>query len=594
MKLQHVSLHYFQQRKKKVIFRRLNFDLPDQGLITITGDSGIGKSSLLKVLAKILKPTHGKVIYPSKAKGLLPLYLSDQLSLVPHWKVKEYLQTPAQREQARRLGFDNGEFNKSFQQLSIGQQVRLKVILFLNQLASIYLIDEPTHALDESNRRKIIEFLKEQSQEKCLIIATHDQMLIASCDVEIQMSSSFQTIIKKHQTLPLEIVEVKKSISVFHDPWKHWFKKLTRLYRVGPIGVLMSFALVVIQVAIYLTLLLTFQFQEQMNQYNRLVTHDPWIQVVENQTISIHDSPFQLVKYIDPRQESFSVLFQNSTTAQWLIDISDWFPKFIKIDGVEVLVRFVDLPFDNQHISTAWIYPKKPIPYQLQISTIHLPFFDQPLHFSGPIRMFHMRSPISWFESHQLLLSYWQWLSILSNQKTIFEEQLTSYLNIYLELLPPSTALIYEPNAVIRLQLQSMASQTWQFRNPSEIAYPLISPLMEPILNSLPFFIMILLIIWSVLWWSKFHWIYQQHYRDWQWMLMFHQKMKTIWIQLTKRVTFQSSMLEAASLFIATLFILIQPWLPIPNVNIFIFIQIGTWISLQCLRNFIRNWFQNA
>lgn len=596
MTFHNLSLHFrLSNQKKKIIFNRLNYHFPDHGMIVITGDSGVGKSSLLKLIANIIKPTFGKVTLPSYSGLKGPLYLSDQLSLIPDWSVNDYLNHSGQQTNLKQLGFVNEDLNKKYRQLSIGQQVRLKVILFLGQPAYVYLLDEPTHALDDYNRNKLIEFLINQSRHKSIIIATHDQTLIKKADVEFNIQSAFKTSIiyqrpQSNFTNDDGMIEKQPKANL----WPRWFRRLETLHRGGAIGWVLSIATSIVQIALFLLTTITFQMHHQWNQYAHLVKTDPWLEVVEIQTVPIHDSPFQLVKNSYPSQDSFNVLFQDINTALWLVDLSYWFPKTIDINNLKVNIRFIDLPFDEGYITTSWIYPKQTLPETLTLSTLSVPNLADTFTFSGPIHLLNHRPPLTWFEPPQLLLSYWQWLSILSEHKTMVENVSSSYFSTYLKFLPPAHALIYHSNHRQMRLLETLPQHPWRFTIPTEKAYPLIQPLMVPLLSFLPVFLISLVMIWMALWWSTLHWIYQQQRRHWQWMIIMHQSFKTIWFHLTRRVYNRSMIIHGVTLFLFTILMPFQSIVPYPHLIGILVVQLTIWVTIESLRLKIKSWFKHA
>lgn len=596
MTFHNLSLHFrLPNHQKKVIFNRLNLRFPDQGLIVITGDSGVGKSSLLKVIARLIIPSTGKVTLPYSKSLLKPIYLSDQLELFPQWKVNDYVLNSSQFVTLKNLGFVEADLHKPYCQLSIGQQVRLKMVLFLDQPANVYLLDEPTHALDEFNRDKLIALLVKQSTQKSIIIATHDQKLIEQAEVVLNIQSAFQTSLSYHpprSKLTNEFGIKEKFPQV--NPWHHWFRKLEKIHRGGILGWFLSFAAWVVQIGIFLSMTIGFHMQRQWDYYSQLVNSDPWLEIVEIQTVPIHDSPFQLVKTFFPSQDSFNALFQDVNNTLWLVDLSTWFPKAIEINNVMVNIRFIDLPFEMDRLTTSWIYPKQTLPQTLTLSTITIPNQEEVFTFSGPIQSINHRVPLTWFEPPQLLLSYWQWLAILTQQETFINDVKVSYFSKYLTLLPPSHALIFNSKYNQVHLLENLNEHPWRFTIPTEKAYPLMKPLMVPILSIFPIVLVCLVLIWIALWWSILHWMFHLHRRHLQWMIMMHQSFKKIWLHLTRKLYLQSSLFHGLTMMLMTFFLPHQSIIPSPNLMMILIVQTIMWIGLESLRLNLRGWFKYA
>ena len=171
MKALHIGLSFpMINQPSKVVFHGLSFELPSKGLVVITGDSGIGKTSLLSMISGQKKPTKGKIIYPKNWKLNPPLYLEDQLSLVPTWHINDFMAHPDTNDDLHQLGLPLHTRKKRFQELSGGQKIRVMVALFFSQPSSCYLLDEPTHALDEALRRSMIEFLTNHANNRLIVV----------------------------------------------------------------------------------------------------------------------------------------------------------------------------------------------------------------------------------------------------------------------------------------------------------------------------------------------------------------------------------------------------------------------------------------
>ena len=182
------------------------FDFPDiackdgQALL-ILGQSGKGKTTLLHLLALLLRPEEGVIrIGNEEATSLSPSGLArlratqigivyqrahfvNALSVSDNLLISNYLSGKSPDRQkavylAEQLGFADHMQKKTFQ-LSQGEQQRVSIARALMNSPSVILADEPTSSLDDLNCDRVIRLLKEQSAQinASLIVVTHDQRL---------------------------------------------------------------------------------------------------------------------------------------------------------------------------------------------------------------------------------------------------------------------------------------------------------------------------------------------------------------------------------------------------------------------------------
>jgi len=149
------------RRGDRVLFQGVNISLRAGDALHITAANGIGKSSLMRILAGLLPPFAGTVSREG-AIGLLderpaldPLTsLSDALSF---WGCIDGSSDP--HEQALLLGVEE-LLEIPFRYLSTGQRKRAALVRLLNQDASIWLLDEPLNGLDRDARDRITSLIK--------------------------------------------------------------------------------------------------------------------------------------------------------------------------------------------------------------------------------------------------------------------------------------------------------------------------------------------------------------------------------------------------------------------------------------------------
>ncbi|OGQ08059.1 MAG: heme ABC exporter, ATP-binding protein CcmA [Deltaproteobacteria bacterium RIFCSPLOWO2_12_FULL_40_28] len=177
-KLKILSLSF--QYDSHHIFSNLSWEILNGSLLVLKGSNGIGKSTLLKLIAGLLKPSDGFVSFDSYQpklayySGLPGLYLDltalDNLNYFSSLenKAPEYLKQII-------TDFNLGAFfERPIRHLSQGEKARCALAsLFLSD-ADFFILDEPLNTLDVSFRKKFIGYLQEQvSQQKTILMTTH-------------------------------------------------------------------------------------------------------------------------------------------------------------------------------------------------------------------------------------------------------------------------------------------------------------------------------------------------------------------------------------------------------------------------------------
>lgn len=167
----------------------------------ILGQSGVGKTTLLHILAGILKPQEGQVYIGDKALyGLsgnqLDKFRGQHIGLVfqkPHFVqsitaeenlllTQKMAGQPTDKKLAdsllSKLNIGHRKSAKAYK-MSQGEQQRLSIARAIINRPKVILADEPTSALDDKNCEKVIDLLKEQAEEvkASLLIVTHDNRL---------------------------------------------------------------------------------------------------------------------------------------------------------------------------------------------------------------------------------------------------------------------------------------------------------------------------------------------------------------------------------------------------------------------------------
>ena len=151
-------------------------------VVGILGPNGIGKSTYIKVLAGVEKPTAGsfesqlKVSYkPQYLKADSDVTVQGLLRSVTHDFDSSYYQTEILRPMGLEMLMD-----QALTELSGGELQRVAVTACLSRPADIYLLDEPSAHLDVEQRMMAAKVMRRfaESSEKTVLVVDHDIYLI--------------------------------------------------------------------------------------------------------------------------------------------------------------------------------------------------------------------------------------------------------------------------------------------------------------------------------------------------------------------------------------------------------------------------------
>jgi len=163
---------------KLKVFENFSLDVPEGEVCLITGINGVGKSTLLRLMAKVLRPAAGEIIFDEKM-GQDPRhkigFISDILSLYEsltvaqsidfHKSVYNLSKFDDSLIRHTKIGLD-----QKIKELSSGQKTIFHLSLILSTEPEILLIDEIIHSIDAYLRRVFLEQLIQLQSERQLTI----------------------------------------------------------------------------------------------------------------------------------------------------------------------------------------------------------------------------------------------------------------------------------------------------------------------------------------------------------------------------------------------------------------------------------------
>lgn len=168
------------------LFSDISFELSAPGFHSFFGPSGVGKTTLAKIITGDAAGFSGTVL----TNGLTTLLYSYNLERLPGWsgvdrhlnRVISPLMSSRKDELVEVFGLSD-RIKSRFGRLSMGQQNRVNLLRYLLQECDLLIMDESLANVDEATREKIILTIKEMFPHRYFIYISHNVMEVAKfCD----------------------------------------------------------------------------------------------------------------------------------------------------------------------------------------------------------------------------------------------------------------------------------------------------------------------------------------------------------------------------------------------------------------------------
>lgn len=208
IRLEHISYQY--ENKDKEIIKDLSFDFPPASCTAILGETGAGKTTLVRIILALLKPQKGRAtIYNQQQQEatLTPLTRCN-FAFVPQGNtllsgtIRDNLRlgrlSATEEEMKEALHKSCADFVLELPQgldtpcseagggLSEGQAQRIAIARALLRNSSILVLDEATSALDPETERQLLNNILEK-RDTTVIFVTHRMAVIDYCDQTLKI-----------------------------------------------------------------------------------------------------------------------------------------------------------------------------------------------------------------------------------------------------------------------------------------------------------------------------------------------------------------------------------------------------------------------
>lgn len=171
------------------VFRHLDLDWPNPGVICVAGPNGSGKSTLLSLLSGASAPDQGDILLLGKSLAhareaalRLVSYVPDVCPIYPFISGREWLELtrslrPGNPATGRELlsRFDLlSVLEVSFGSMSLGTAKKFMLTAALMCETPVVIMDEPTNGLDQKSFGVLREHLAERKAKGLVVLSCHD------------------------------------------------------------------------------------------------------------------------------------------------------------------------------------------------------------------------------------------------------------------------------------------------------------------------------------------------------------------------------------------------------------------------------------
>jgi len=189
------NLRYRYPQSDTLIFNDIHFQLQRPGFHALFGHSGVGKTTLARMIAGEITGYAGQFTFD----GIERIFYTHNMERLPGWAsvgdiLKSITPTPCLELLDRLIEIFGLQscLQSRFGRLSLGQKNRINLTRYLVQPFDMLILDESLANVDETTRGGIISGIKSIFPQRCFIYISHNMLEVSRCCDEILLLRSPQ------------------------------------------------------------------------------------------------------------------------------------------------------------------------------------------------------------------------------------------------------------------------------------------------------------------------------------------------------------------------------------------------------------------
>lgn len=239
IKTSNLSFKY-DKKAAKLILNSINLEIKEGTVNVLLGLNGCGKTTLIKLLAGLEKPTEGIILYDEQDLQTIRIkerakkfsYVPQQANVTNDVPVRQYLsygttntlafyEHPGKEEMklvegtAEKLHITH-LLDKNLGEISGGELQIVLIACALIQRTPIMLLDEPTSALDMKNQNLVLSILKDiaREQNKTIVLSSHNPNHALFLDSNVVL---IHDGVVREEGPAKELIKVEKLVPIYGD-----------------------------------------------------------------------------------------------------------------------------------------------------------------------------------------------------------------------------------------------------------------------------------------------------------------------------------------------------------------------------------------